>query len=319
VLRTHPDTRPRPAELQLPELTLALRRASDKRTLAEDALRERTTQLVDAQSAAERGRYAAEGAFGMAEAARAREEDAMAREHALALRLRVAEEQGRMMDRAVGEYADLVRALERRQSLPSSPPRPPRSSQQLQPPTPPPKESLVHRASVSNGGHSEQDGRGVSTLGALQEREEGLYKLAGEFEGASEALRGEIGRLRGELEEARTELEAERKTAQDDRVRLSNTLTELELHKHDDNAAAKMVSRYMYAKFSSSHKNAPDLYCLSLPPGSSPKPQRTLYKSRSSPSPRAMKQRHPRCTRSSPRHKPRSRQSSGSPRGCGTC
>jgi hypothetical protein len=34
---------------QLPELTLALRRASDKLTLAEDALRKRTAQFVDVQ------------------------------------------------------------------------------------------------------------------------------------------------------------------------------------------------------------------------------------------------------------------------------
>jgi hypothetical protein len=141
-----------------------------------------------------------------------------------------------MMDRAVGEYADLVRALERRQSLPSSPP-----------PPPPPKESPALTAATSNGKHTEKDGDGVSTLEALRERKEELRKLAGEFEGASEVLRDEIGKLRGELEEARTELEAERKAAEEERARLSNALTELELLKHDDNAAAKMVSRYMYA------------------------------------------------------------------------
>jgi hypothetical protein len=219
---------------------------------------------VDAQGAAERAHYAAEGAFGIAEAARA-----------LALRLRVAEEEGRMMDRAVGEYADLVRALERRQSLPSSPP------------PPPPKESPAHTASASNGKHAEEDGSGVSTLEALRERKEELRELAGEFEGAGEVLRDEIGKLRGELEEARTELEAERKAAQEERARLSSALTELELLKHDDNAAAKMVSRYMYAHSPSSHRLPYQTTPPPHAPGSSPNPQRTRYKSRSSLSPRA--------------------------------
>jgi Arc/MetJ-type ribon-helix-helix transcriptional regulator len=180
------------------------------------------------------------------------------------------------MDRAVGEYADLVRALERRQSLPSSPP-----------PPPPPKESPAHPASASNGKHAEKYGGRVSTLEALRERKEELRKLAGEFEGASEVLRDEIGKLRGELDEARAELEAERKAAEEERARLSNALTELELLKHDDNAAAKMVSRYMYAQSRSSHRlpyqNVPPPHAL----GSSHKPQRTRYKSRSSLSPRA--------------------------------
>jgi hypothetical protein len=193
---------------------------------------------VDAQGATERARYAAAGALGIAEGARVREEDALAREEVLSVRLRVAEEEGRMMDRAVREYADLVRALERRQSLPSSPPRP-----QQVPPTPPPKESLAH----SNGKYIAQDGNGMmSTFEALREQKAGLHKLAEEFQGASEALRAENVTLQGVLEEVRAELEAERKAAQEVRTWLSDARTELELLKHDDNAAARMVSRYMY-------------------------------------------------------------------------
>jgi hypothetical protein len=79
---------------------------------------------------------------------------------------------------------------------------------------------------------------------------EGLHKLAGEFEGANEGLRDEIGGLQVELEGARTELEAERKAAEEERLRLSNTLAELVRLEHDDNVAAKMVSRYMYVQFS---------------------------------------------------------------------
>jgi hypothetical protein len=225
VLRAHPDTTPRPAELQLPELTLALRRASDKLTLAEDALRIRTTELANMQGAAARAHYAAENAFSLAARARAHSEDAGEREHALTLRLRAAEEESRMTDRAVREYADLVRRLERRQSLPSSPPPSARSR-------------------VSNGRASEQVRDG--TFEALQEEKASLHKLAGEFADTNKALRDEIGKLQVDLEGTRAELEAERRAAEKERVQLSNALMELERAKHDDNTAAKMVSRYMY-------------------------------------------------------------------------
>ena len=223
-LRAHPDTTPHPAELQIPELTLALRRANDKLTLAEDALHTRNSQLADVQGAAARAHHAAENAFALAADARAREEDAVARERALILRLRVAGEEGRMTDRAVRDYADLVRDLELRQGLPSSPP--------------PGGTGAFNRRS------SEHDDAGP--IEALEEEKAELRKLAGEFVGENEALRDEIGKLQVELEGTRAELEGERKAAEDQRVQLSHALTEIELLKHDDNAAAKMVSRYMY-------------------------------------------------------------------------
>ena len=226
-LRAHPDTTPHPAELQLPDLTHALRRANDKLTLAEDALLTRSSQLADVQGAAARAHHAAENAFALAAGARAREEDAMARERALMLKLRVVEEEGKMMDRTVREYADLVRGLERRQGLPSSPP--------------------PSGAGAFNRKSSEHDDAGP--IDALQEERAELRKLAGEFVGENEALRDEIGKLQVELEGTGAELEAERKAAEEERVQLSHALTELQLHKHDDNAAAKMVSRYMYVPF----------------------------------------------------------------------
>ncbi|KAI0263398.1 hypothetical protein BC834DRAFT_997210 [Gloeopeniophorella convolvens] len=217
-LRAHPDTTPRPAELQLPELTLALRRASDKLTLAEDALRARSAQLADARAAAARAQHAAGGAFALAAASRAREEEAHERERALARRLRVAAGERTMAERALREYADLVRALERRQSLPSSPPASARSA---------------------NGKAPEG--------GAAQEER---AALAEEFGGAEEALHAEAARLQALLDETRAELEAGQKVAEEERAQLVAARAELERLQHDDSAAAKMVSRYM--KFSQS-------------------------------------------------------------------
>lgn len=210
------------------------------------------------QGAASRAHYAAENAYGVAAGARAREEEALVRERELMLQLRMAEEEGRMMDRAVREYADLVRALERRQSLPSSPPpsSPP-------PPTPPPKQaSSPDGVHISNGKPPKQDRNGRSTFESLQEQKEELHRLSGEFEDTNKALGNEIGRLQVELDGARSELEAERKAAEEERLRLSNALAELERSKHDDNAAAKMVSRYMYVHFSPT--SSPSKTCLLL-------------------------------------------------------
>jgi hypothetical protein len=199
------------------------------------------------QGAASRAHYAAENAFGVAAGARAREEEALVRERELTLQLRVAEEEGRMMDCAVREYADLVRALERRQSLPSSPPLPSLPP----PPIPPPKQApSPDGAHTSNDKPPEQDRNGISAFESLQERKEELHRLAGEFEGTNKALSNEIGGLQVKLDGARSELEAERKAAQEERLQLSNALAELERSKHDDNAAAKMVSRYMYVHLS---------------------------------------------------------------------
>ena len=70
--------------------------------------------------------------------------------------------------------------------------------------------------------------------------------MAGEFAAENEALRDEIGRPQVDLEGTQAELEAGRKAAEEECVQLSNALVELERLKHDDSAAARMVSRYMY-------------------------------------------------------------------------
>jgi hypothetical protein len=266
VLREYPDTTPHPAELQLPELTLALRRASDKLTLAEDALRTQTSQFMALQGASARAHHAAENAFSLAASARAREEDALSRERALMLRLRAAEEENKMSDRAVREYADLVRRLEqqRRQSLSSSSP---------------PSSSTEARRVSTNGDEESRNGKKQLEV-VLQEDKAGLRALVEEFAEVNEALRDEIGRLEVDLEGTRAELDAERKAAEKEREQLADALTNLDRAKHDDNAAAKMVSRYMYVFLDLSYVRR-----YYLPPffsGSSPKRQQIRYKMPSS-------------------------------------
>ena len=50
VLRDNPDSTPTETAFQVPELTLALRRLSDKLTVVEETLLERTKEVVDARS-----------------------------------------------------------------------------------------------------------------------------------------------------------------------------------------------------------------------------------------------------------------------------
>jgi hypothetical protein len=96
------------------ELTLALRRVSDKINFTEDALAACRLQLANSRSDLVKVKHSADGAFALAAAARAREEERRTREQDLRHRLRVAEQDRNMSDHVVQEYADLVRSMERR-------------------------------------------------------------------------------------------------------------------------------------------------------------------------------------------------------------
>jgi hypothetical protein len=98
------------------ELALALRRVSDKITLTENTLLQRTAELTDARSDLARAAHTADGAYGLAARMRAREEAAKARERELELKARASDEERKLADLVVQEYADLVRNIEGRPS-----------------------------------------------------------------------------------------------------------------------------------------------------------------------------------------------------------
>ena len=116
----HPDASPstHPSALQAQQLTISLRRLSDKLTATEETLLTRTTELANAMSEAARAKQAEEGAYHLASSARGREEEGKVRERDLQLQLRQAQEQARMSDLVVNEYASLVRTMEGRASNP---------------------------------------------------------------------------------------------------------------------------------------------------------------------------------------------------------
>ncbi|KIJ59678.1 hypothetical protein HYDPIDRAFT_32902 [Hydnomerulius pinastri MD-312] len=225
-LRENPDVAPHPAVVQVQELTLALRRVSEKIELTELTLRERTGELTHTRSELVKARHDADGAFELAARMRAREEEGKVRERELELKARASEEERKMVDLVVQEYADLVRSLEGRKSV-----------------------NPVVSSPTSNRSAST-----ITLVDSLHEGKSGLQKLFVEFTGETEQLEAVIAELRGQVSSLQATIEAERKSAFQDRTSLAQARTELDKLKLEDQTAAKMVSRYM--KFSQSATNA---------------------------------------------------------------
>ena len=224
MLRANPDTSPSESSFQIPELTLALRRLSDKLTVIEGTLLDRTKAVVAAQSELANAQYEIEAARALAAEASAREEEGLARERELERKVRKAEEEQRMADLVVQEYASLVRKLEGRPKTHST------------------------TSSVSSVSSDDLRRSGTSTVtlvDSLSEGKFGLQKLMGEYNGQSERLQAEIAKLHGDNGMLYKELEAARHGAEHDRDELAKVLHELDLYRADDNTATKMVSRYM--------------------------------------------------------------------------
>lgn len=225
VLRAHPEIPPHPAALQVQELTIAHRRLSDKLTLTEGALLEYTAELAHARSDVTKSRHEIEATSKFVERLQTELKDAHAKERELGRKARAAEEERKLSDLVVQEYADLVRNLEGR----------PRPST--------PSASTFSLDSANNNSSA-------TLVDSLSEGKSGLQKLLEEFNSETERLETEIINLQGQINQLQVQLTAESRRAEDDRVETAQAQFELEKHKIDDNTAAKMVSRYM--KFSQS-------------------------------------------------------------------
>ncbi|KAJ4486191.1 hypothetical protein J3R30DRAFT_3327111 [Lentinula aciculospora] len=223
----HPDLSPtsHPATLQSQELTLSLRRLSDKLSLTEQALSERTTEFAHATSELAKSRIIVEGAYALAARTRGREEEGKVRERELEMKIREMKEEIKMEDLVVKQYAELVRSLEGRNN------------------------TNLHSefASVLSNGST------ATLVDGISEGKASLQRLYAEFTMESERLQAEVEKLKGELAVSDTLLKAERKRAEIDREHLANAQKELQMLKIEDKSAAAMVSRYM--KFSQASTN----------------------------------------------------------------
>ncbi|KAH9928560.1 uncharacterized protein BXZ73DRAFT_48396 [Epithele typhae] len=228
VLRANPDNTPSEASTQVAQLTLALRRLSDKLTAVEDSFALQTKDLVDSQRELAAAQLDIEAAHALAADAVAREEEGLARERDLERKARKAEEEQRMTDLVVQEYASLVRKLEGRPKTHST-------------------TSSISSVASSDLQHA-ANGPSTTLIDNLSEGKAGLQKLMAEYNEENERLHTEIAQLHGGIAILNKELEVARQSAEHDRDDLAKALHELEKYRADDNTATKMVSRYM--KFS---------------------------------------------------------------------
>ncbi|KAL0946430.1 hypothetical protein HGRIS_012653 [Hohenbuehelia grisea] len=208
---------------QIHQMTLSMRVLSSKLSLTEDALLARTTELAEATSASDKATAQAASAYALAAQVRYREEEVKVRERELERRLLAAEEERKMAELAVSEYADFVRSLETRPEPGKSPP------------------SLALQASSSSGSNSSQ----TTLVSNLSEGKSGLHKLLSEFNTSTDKLHEEITRLETELETLNARYDAQIKSGQQASAQTARARFELDKHLLDDNTAAKMVSRYM--------------------------------------------------------------------------
>ncbi|KAF8516934.1 hypothetical protein BU17DRAFT_92308 [Hysterangium stoloniferum] len=219
---------------QVTELSLALRHVSDKLSITENNLQERTLELTNAVS--DKDHVQAELNIARAERDKLRltADDGHFRECQLRAQCRAAEEEARMADVVVMEYADLVRSLEFR---------------------------LSHSNATAATSDSDLDGdakddstahdirflrrTGLTPVDSLTQNRTSLQRLLYEFNAETANLQSEITRLHGEISAVQITLDAEREVSRSEREKLSEALATNERYRTDDTSAGKMVSRYM--------------------------------------------------------------------------
>ena len=220
-LRAHPDVTPSPESLKVQELTLALRRLSDKLDFTEAALSEKTLECINVHSDATKANHSADAALALAAKLQAQDQEKHLSNMELERKLYVAQVEQNQSDLVISEYASLVRSLEGRLSRSIT------SGTQEENPTASPGISDTH----------EDENSDVS--------KDPFQKFAlriGDLELENGALHERITFLE-------VELEAERKRSMEDRDLRVASQQALHQLQSDNNAAAKMVSRYMYALF----------------------------------------------------------------------
>jgi hypothetical protein len=202
----HPDSIPQPTQVQ--ELTLSLRKLSDKLDLTEEVVLSRTNDLSRAKGEALRAKAAEEKAYELAARIRGREEALKQRERELEHQVKVAEEKATMADLAVSEYANLVRAMD-----------------------------------AKNGGQAHN---GPSSLEkSFAEGKAGLTRLMLETHEETAKLEQKLDHIQADYEGLEARFHAQARATQLEQEARSQAQLELDRLRVDDNTAAKMVSRYM--------------------------------------------------------------------------
>lgn len=154
----------------------------------------------------------------------------------MAATVRAADEERRLVDGVVRQYAELVRSLDSRQGRRST------------------HSSADSSTTLAASPEAKPEGNtgtqsDAALVSALEEGRTGLQRLLQDSNQEATRLQQEISRLHVELETSQREQEAVEKAHNEDRATLAKALVDLERSRVDDNTAAKMVSRYMYVRF----------------------------------------------------------------------
>ena len=159
----------------------------------------------------------------------------MQRIQELELQLKSKEEERRLMEFCINEYAELVRSLEGRVSTITKPPPIQQAASETSS-----ADTLVSSASISPNGINPP-----KPIDTLAEGLQGLQRLLSESHIETTQLRTEIHTLQAALATCEGNLEAINHSAEQDRVEKAKALTEVEKLKNNDRGAAQMVERYM--------------------------------------------------------------------------
>jgi hypothetical protein len=204
------------AKAHIQELTLSLRKLSHKLTLAEEVLLDKTKALLHTQANVEKARAARDAANGLAAEIRAREEAERTTTRDLSLRVRRQEEELRMSDVVIREYAELVRQLEARS----------KTGEQAD------ADPIRAKSSMLDS--------------VLPQGRFDLQQVVEGFRSQYDEIFQELEQTRGELEVARSQLLAKLQAEQAIMEDFAVTKAELDQLKINDGTAAKMVARYMF-------------------------------------------------------------------------
>lgn len=95
------------------QLTLSLRRQSQKTALAEETIAAKVAEIAQLKAEVYRAQVSADSAYLLGARVRAREEELKAHRREMAVRIELLEDDLRMADKTIKEYAALVRGMEK--------------------------------------------------------------------------------------------------------------------------------------------------------------------------------------------------------------
>jgi hypothetical protein len=208
------------SQAHVQELTLSLRKLSFKLTMTEEAMLEKTKALLDTHASVTKASAARDAANSLLAESLAREEAGRIKVKDLALKIRKQEEELRMSDLVIGEYAELVRQLEARRG----------------------PEDQVNAEAVR--------AKSSALCSALSQGRFDLQHVIESFRSQYDEACEELEKTQGELEIARSQLVAQQQAEHAVTVDFALVREELDQLKIDDGTAAKMVARYMFVLLS---------------------------------------------------------------------